>query len=170
MPKFDDYTQKTTPEDTDIALILDKTANVNKKTPFSGIWTWIVNKMTNAVIQNLQTSNKTMIGAINELNSKSITTDSIYVLKRSVQGNNQLKFKSMYDSFGAANRQTVFIWGSSNPDPIYGLITIIGSDGSCIWNGTGEITVSSADDGEIIITFTRNVYDEYVLLSSARIL
>lgn len=72
MPKFDDYTQKTTPEDTDIALILDKTANVNKKTPFSGIWTWIVNKMTNAVIQNLQTTNKTVIGAINELNSKSI--------------------------------------------------------------------------------------------------
>lgn len=69
MPKFDDYTQKTTPEDTDIALILDKTANVNKKTPFSGIWTWIVNKMTNAVIQNLQTTNKTVIGSINELNS-----------------------------------------------------------------------------------------------------
>ena len=72
MPKFDDYTQKTTPEDTDISLILDKTANVNKKTPFSGIWTWIVNKMTNAVIQNLQTTNKTVIGSINELNSKSI--------------------------------------------------------------------------------------------------
>ena len=72
MPKFDDYTQKTTPEDTDITLILDKTANVNKKTPFSGIWTWIVNKMTNAVIQNLQTTNKTVIGSINELNSKSV--------------------------------------------------------------------------------------------------
>lgn len=69
MAKFDDYTQKTTPEDTDIALILDKTANVNKKTPFSGIWNWIVNKMTNAVIQNLQTTNKTVIGSINELNS-----------------------------------------------------------------------------------------------------
>lgn len=72
MAKFDDYTQKNTPEDNDITLILDKTANVNKKTPFSGIWTWIVNKMTNAVIQNLQTTNKTVIGSINELNSKSI--------------------------------------------------------------------------------------------------
>ena len=70
MAKFDDYTQKNTPEDNDITLILDKTANVNKKTPFSGIWTWIVNKMTNAVIQNLQTTNKTVIGSINELNSK----------------------------------------------------------------------------------------------------
>lgn len=77
MAKFDDYTQKNTPEDNDITLILDKTANVNKKTPFSGIWTWIVNKMTNAVIQNLQTSNKTMIGAINELNSKTIFSDVI---------------------------------------------------------------------------------------------
>ena len=72
MAKFDDYTQKNTPEDNDITLILDKTANVNKKTPFSGIWTWIVNKMTNAVIQNLQTTNKTVIGSINELNSKSV--------------------------------------------------------------------------------------------------
>ena len=71
MAKFDDYTQKNTPEDNDITLILDKTANVNKKTPFSGIWTWIVNKMTNAVIQNLQTTNKTVIGSINELNSNS---------------------------------------------------------------------------------------------------
>lgn len=72
MAKFDDYTQKNTPEDTDISLILDKTANVNKKTPFSGIWTWIVNKMINAVIQNLQTTNKTVIGSINELNSNII--------------------------------------------------------------------------------------------------
>lgn len=36
MAKFDDYTQKNTPEDNDITLILDKTANANKKTPFSG--------------------------------------------------------------------------------------------------------------------------------------
>lgn len=72
MPKFDDYTQKTTPEDTDIALILDKTANVNKKTPFSGIWNWIVSKLTSAVISQLETTNKSIVPAINELNSKSV--------------------------------------------------------------------------------------------------
>lgn len=72
MPKFDDYTQKTTPEDTDIALILDKTANVNKKTPFSGVWNWIVSKLTSAVISQLETTNKSIVPAINELNSKSI--------------------------------------------------------------------------------------------------
>lgn len=70
MPKFDDYTQKTAPEDTDIALILDKTANVNKKTPFSGVWNWIVSKLTSAVISQLETTNKSIVPAINELNSK----------------------------------------------------------------------------------------------------
>lgn len=72
MPKFDDYTQKTAPEDNDIALILDKTANVNKKTPFSGVWNWIVSKLTSAVISQLETTNKSIVPAINELNSKSI--------------------------------------------------------------------------------------------------
>ena len=93
MPKFDDYTQKTTPEDTDITLILDKTANVNKKTPFSGIWTWIVNKMTNAVIQNLQTTNKTVIGSINELNSKTIFSGSI---NNSTTKTFELEYKKSY--------------------------------------------------------------------------
>ena len=69
MPKFDDYTQKTTPEDSDIALILDKTANVNKKSPFSGVWNWIVSKLTSAVISQLETTNKSIVPAINELNS-----------------------------------------------------------------------------------------------------
>lgn len=72
MAKFDDYTQKNTPEDNDITLILDKTANVNKKTPFSGIWNWIVSKLTSAVISQLETTNKSIVPAINELNSKSV--------------------------------------------------------------------------------------------------
>ena len=101
MPKFDDYTQKTTPEDTDITLILDKTANVNKKTPFSGIWTWIVNKMTNAVIQNLQTTNKTVIGSINELNSntKLIQTNQILTIALAIPINTvRFFYLSGYDA------------------------------------------------------------------------
>lgn len=73
MPKFDDYTQKSTPEDTDLMLLLDKTENANKKVLFSGIWNWIVKKLAEAVIEKLQTSDKTIIGALNELNSKSLS-------------------------------------------------------------------------------------------------
>ena len=70
MAKFNEYTQKSTPEDADKLMIYDAAAKANKLSPFSGIWNWIVGKLTNAVISNLQTSNKSVIGALNELNSK----------------------------------------------------------------------------------------------------
>ena len=70
MGKFNEYSQKATPEDADSLMIYDAAAKANKLSPFSGIWNWIVEKLTNAVISNLQTSNKTVLGAINELNSK----------------------------------------------------------------------------------------------------
>lgn len=70
MAKFNEYTQKATPEDADTLMIYDATSKANKLSPFSGIWNWIVGKLTNAVISNLQTSNKSVIGALNELNSK----------------------------------------------------------------------------------------------------
>lgn len=70
MGKFNEYSQKATPADNDTLMIYDATAKANKLSPFSGIWNWIVGKLANAVINNLQTNDKTVIGAINELNSK----------------------------------------------------------------------------------------------------
>lgn len=72
MGKFNEYSQKATPADADSLMIYDATAKSNKLSPFSGIWNWIVGKLTNAVISNLQTSNQTVLGAINELNSKTL--------------------------------------------------------------------------------------------------
>ena len=74
MAKFNEYTQKATPEDADTLMIYDAVAKANKLSPFSGIWNWIVGKLTNAVISNLQTNNKTVLEAINELNSKALMT------------------------------------------------------------------------------------------------
>lgn len=70
MGKFNEYSQKATPADNDTLMIYDATSKANKLSPFSGIWNWIVGKLTNAVISNLQTNDKTVIGALNELNSK----------------------------------------------------------------------------------------------------
>lgn len=69
MGKFNEYSQKATPADNDTLMIYDATSKANKLSPFSGIWNWIVGKLTNAVISNLQTNNQTVLGAINELNS-----------------------------------------------------------------------------------------------------
>lgn len=74
MAKFNEYTVKATPEDADTLMLYDATSKSNKLSPFSGIWNWIVGKLTNAVISNLQTNNKTVLGAINELNSKALIT------------------------------------------------------------------------------------------------
>lgn len=70
MAKFNEYATKVEPEDTDTLMIYDAAAKANKLSPFNGIWNWIVGKLTNAVISNLQTSNKTVVGALNELDSK----------------------------------------------------------------------------------------------------
>lgn len=68
MGKFNEYSQKATPADNDTLMIYDAAAKANKLSPFSGIWNWIVGKLTNAVISNLQTRNRTVVGALNEIN------------------------------------------------------------------------------------------------------
>ena len=70
MAKFNEYPAKATPEDEDALMLYDAATKSNKLSPFSGIWNWIVGKLTNAVISNLQTNNKTVIGALNELSGK----------------------------------------------------------------------------------------------------
>lgn len=79
MGKFNEYSQKATPADNDTLMIYDATAKANKLSPFSGIWNWIVGKLTNAVISNLQTNNQTVLGAINEVNG-SLPAVGIYDL------------------------------------------------------------------------------------------
>ena len=73
MGKWTDYPSKGTPADNDTLMLYDATAKANKQSPFSGVWNWIVGKLTNAVISNLQTSNKTVVGALNELNSNTLS-------------------------------------------------------------------------------------------------
>lgn len=77
MAKFTDYTEKTEPVDTDLALIYDTPAKVNKKFTFGNLWKWIAKKIVSEGISQLDTTNKTIPGSINELNSKTITYKDI---------------------------------------------------------------------------------------------
>ena len=81
MANWKEYTTKTTPEDADEIMIADSKANVSKRTPFSGLWNWIAGKLATAVISQLETQNKSIIPALNELNSKAtskaITTENL---------------------------------------------------------------------------------------------
>lgn len=96
MGKFNEYTQKATPADNDTLMIYDATSKSNKLSPFSGIWNWIVGKLTNAVISNLQTNNQTMIGAINELNSNKVSYSEYVTINPSNGFSTVLDNKSTY--------------------------------------------------------------------------
>lgn len=64
------FDQKSAPEDNDLLVEYDASASKVKNVKFGGVWNWIVKKLTSAVINELQTSSKNVVGAINELNSK----------------------------------------------------------------------------------------------------
>lgn len=65
------YTQKNTAlSDNDEVMLLDSTDEKNKRGLMSKFWDYVVDKMSTAVISKLETENKTVIGAINALNSE----------------------------------------------------------------------------------------------------
>lgn len=67
MPKWTDYTIKTDPADKDEMMILDTAGKANKRLGLSALSDWILNKLADKTFQKLATSNKTILGAINEL-------------------------------------------------------------------------------------------------------
>ena len=116
MAKFNEYTQKATPEDADTLMIYDAAAKANKLSPFSGIWNWMVNKLTNAVINNLQTSNKTVVGAINELNSKALVT---YVGKRATNEDGIIPINNIISGVSIKNVINAKVYISDGNKNIY---------------------------------------------------
>lgn len=76
---WSNYTEKTaTPVDADEVMVRDSTDGKNKRLLFGTFWKWVAKKLNEATISELQTSNKTIIGAINALNSDKtkLCTDS----------------------------------------------------------------------------------------------
>lgn len=67
---WSNYTEKTaTPVDADEVMVRDSTDGKNKRLLFGAFWKWVAKKLNEATISELQTNNKTIIGAINALNS-----------------------------------------------------------------------------------------------------
>lgn len=110
MGKFNEYSQKATPADNDTLMIYDATSKSNKLSPFSGIWNWIVEKLTNAVISNLQTSNKTVVGALNELNSNRV---AVYIGKITTSKTGEIATNNFINGSSIKNIIAVKIFDSA---------------------------------------------------------
>nr|DAE75012.1 MAG TPA: hypothetical protein [Bacteriophage sp.] len=81
---WSNYTEKTaTPVDADEVMARDSTDGKNKRLLFGTFWKWVAKKLNEATISELQTSNKTIIGAINALNSETSKLVALYCIKKS---------------------------------------------------------------------------------------
>lgn len=81
---WNNYTEKTaTPVDADEVMVRDSADGKNKKHLFGTFWKWVAKKLNEATISELQTSNKTIVGALNQLNSetprKNVTSLEEYI-------------------------------------------------------------------------------------------
>lgn len=83
MPKWTEYTTKDTLADNDEVMLYDATARANKRGLMSKFWDYVVDKMSTAVISKLETNNKTIIGAINALNSESSILSNLLIYRTS---------------------------------------------------------------------------------------
>ena len=78
---WSNYTEKTaTPVDADEVMVRDSTDGKNKRLLFGAFWKWVAKKLNEATISELQTNNKTIIGAINALNTNLGKTARFYAL------------------------------------------------------------------------------------------
>lgn len=154
MANWKEYTTKTTPEDADEIMIADSKANASKRTPFSGLWNWIANKLATAVISQLETQNKSIIPALNELNSNlggvhvqvSINNSTEHILKITT-------IKNRYHFNGIIfSDKSLYVLRSGNPFLVSGV-------------EIADIASTIVDDKNQI-TFTVTAWDEVTIISN----
>ena len=152
------YTQKSTAlSDNDEVMLLDSTDEKNKRGLMSKFWDYVVDKMATAVISKLETENKTIIGALNKLNSKAV---------------------GAFKAVGFADRSTITI-KTNDEHYSYGMLIVAinqnGSNSLLNFNITpsinqtiGKVSVIAKDSTTFIVTFP-NAYTHGVIIAGGSI-
>ena len=76
MPEFKDYAEKTAIDDDDISTLQESKTNITKKFSFSKLWNFVLSGLKGKTIESLNTTQKNIVGAINELVSQAKTNAS----------------------------------------------------------------------------------------------
>lgn len=89
MAKWTDYTTDTEPTDNDEVMTLDadKSPKANKRVTLSTLADYFLDKLASKVFAKLETQNQTVIGALNELNSKALTPKQVTCKDTIILGN-----------------------------------------------------------------------------------
>jgi hypothetical protein len=103
---WNNYTEKTaTPVDADEVMVRDSTDGKNKKLLFGTFWKWVAKKLNEATISELQTSNKTIVGALNQLNSDKVP-------KKALNLSSDTDVSNILNSVSDSNCNLFPVWGT----------------------------------------------------------
>ena len=76
MPEFKDYAEKTAIDDDDISMLQESKTNITKKFSFLKLWNFVLSGLKGKTIDSLNTTQKNIVGAINEVVSQAKTNAS----------------------------------------------------------------------------------------------
>lgn len=127
---WNNYTEKTaTPVDADEVMVRDSTDGKNKKLLFGTFWKWIAKKLNEATISELQTSNKTIVGALNQLNSD--------------LGSHNTFYKNLGDDNNPLNSYDLTLKGGAKSDNEISYLIFIGDRGYSTFIKTPSLYIAS---------------------------
>ena len=149
MPKWTDYTIKTTVADNDEIMTLDTAGKANKRLSLSTLSDWVLGKIADKVFEKLQTNDKTILGAINELNSNtmkhiSINSDITPLIDSAKRFNRKLISFDAYDVpdfFPSRSNWWMGFIALNGPGTYGTMIAFSFSDNviyKCCWNGSTD--------------------------------
>ena len=76
MPEFKDYAEKTAIDDDDISTLQESKTNITKKFSFLKLWNFVLTGLKGKTIDSLNTTQKNIVGALNEVVSQTKTNAS----------------------------------------------------------------------------------------------
>lgn len=127
---WNNYTEKTaTPVDADEVMVRDSADGKNKKLLFGTFWKWVAKKLNEATISELQTSNKTIVGALNQLNSD--------------LGSHNTFYKNLGDDNNPLNSYDLTLKGGAKSDNEISYLIFIGDRGYSTFIKTPSLYIAS---------------------------
>lgn len=89
----------------------------------------------------------------------------VYIYTVRLSANNVITIRAKEAEPGKAYRQSLFLFGSANGNPVYGMVTLTDLQGGT-FSGTGAVSIAGTGDRQFAITLPTKAYDYFTLLSA----
>lgn len=159
---WSNYTEKTaTPVDTDEVMARDSTDGKNKRLLFGTFWKWVAKKLNEATISELQTSNKTIVGALNQLNSETKKYISRAEHIKTENNRSQYRITPIVSDIGVLciNRTGLYLITLGQTGGVFNNVSI-----KKIYEGRNDAKIQIDEGGKAVI-FECDIYSNPIFIS-----